>query len=138
MPESLAQRTGRHEGYSEFIYLCPEGYPTIGIGHRCNLGDYPDGIKYIDALKLLDEDLAKAQDACERKFPWLPDGIRKEVLIEMIFQLGIAGVLGFRKMLAALEKSDYEEAADQMLDSKWYKQTPKRCKELSELMRGQS
>ena len=52
----------------------------------------------------------------------------------MCFQLGKRGVQKFVKMLLALEERDYKTASLEMLDSKWHSQTPKRCKELSQLM----
>ena len=57
------------------------------------------------------------------------------ILVEMCFQLGEFGVSKFKKMLAALEKKDYEDAGWEMKDSKWNQQTPNRCEELSYRMR---
>ena len=53
----------------------------------------------------------------------------------MVFQLGTQGVRNFKKMILALEEKDYFEAHVQMLDSRWAKQTPARCTELSEIMK---
>jgi lysozyme len=53
----------------------------------------------------------------------------------MVYQLGTTGVMKFSKMLLALEEKNYFEAHVQMLDSRWYKQTPKRCGKLSEIMK---
>ena len=53
----------------------------------------------------------------------------------MVFQLGKTGVSKFKKMLKALKKKDYKEAANQMLDSKWHTQTPERAEGLASLMR---
>jgi lysozyme len=60
---------------------------------------------------------------------------RREVLVEMIFQLGLNGVLGFKKMIEALEAMDYEKAADEILDSKAARQCPERFQEYADLMR---
>ena len=60
---------------------------------------------------------------------------RRDVLVEMVYQLGAKGVLKFKRMLAALEAGDYETAADEMLDSLAARQTPQRWAELSKLMR---
>ena len=59
----------------------------------------------------------------------------KEVLIEMVFQLGIGGVGKFKKMWEALGREDYLLASTEMLDSRWAKQTPARCGKLSGKMR---
>ena len=53
----------------------------------------------------------------------------------MGFQLGIGGLLGFRKMWAALERSDYAQAAEEALDSRWAEQTPNRAQEVAEWIR---
>ena len=59
----------------------------------------------------------------------------KEVIIEMVFQLGKTGVSKFKKMWTAFGNNDYNEAANQMLDSKWAKQTPSRAKDLSDVIK---
>jgi len=53
----------------------------------------------------------------------------------MVFQLGKTGVSKFKKMFEALKEYDYTRAAEEMLNSAWYRQTPSRCEELSNLMR---
>ncbi|MEN6631676.1 MAG: hypothetical protein ABFD84_04565, partial [Candidatus Polarisedimenticolia bacterium] len=59
------------------------------------------------------------------------------VLADMTFQMGWPRVRDFRKALAAVERGDFETAADEMLDSTWAKeQTPRRAEALAELMRG--
>jgi lysozyme len=60
---------------------------------------------------------------------------RRQVLVEMIFQLGVAGVLKFKKMCAALIAKDYHRAAVEIMDSKAAKQCPERFQEYAELMR---
>ena len=59
----------------------------------------------------------------------------KEVLIEMVFQLGVGGVSKFKKFLANLSTKTYHLAADEMLDSRWAKQTPMRAENLSYIIR---
>ena len=61
--------------------------------------------------------------------------IAKQVIIEMVFQLGIGGVGKFKKMWEALDREDYLLASTEMLDSRWAKQTPARCGKLSGKMR---
>ena len=54
----------------------------------------------------------------------------------MGYQLGIAELMGFKRMLAAMERGDYEAAAREMLDSKWARQdSPGRARRLAERMR---
>mgnify|MGYP001449884353 CR=1 FL=1 len=61
-----------------------------------------------------------------------------EIIVEMVFQLGMGGVSKFKKMWAALQNQDYEEASVQMLDSKWAKQTPNRAQDLAAIMKSVS
>ena len=63
------------------------------------------------------------------------DDKAKDVIVEMVFQLGIGGVSKFKKMWEALRKTDYGEASFQMMDSRWTKQTPNRAEDLSKIMR---
>ena len=58
----------------------------------------------------------------------------KEILCEMIFQMGYSGVGKFKNMIKALQNRDYTKASIEMLDSRWAKQTPNRAKELSDHM----
>ena len=53
----------------------------------------------------------------------------------MAYQLGVEGVMKFKKMIAALQNGDYDRAADEMADSLWAKQTPSRAQRLMTLMR---
>jgi len=61
----------------------------------------------------------------------------KEIIIEMVYQMGESGVSKFRKMWKALKQNpkDYSEAANQMMDSRWAKQTYNRARNLSDEMR---
>lgn len=73
----------------------------------------------------------------DRTLPWWRglDEVRKAILINMCFNLGLPRLMTFRKMLKALEDRNYELAAKEMLDSKWAKQVGNRAIELSEMMR---
>lgn len=59
---------------------------------------------------------------------------KQEIIAEMSFQMGVSGVLKFKKTWEALKKFDYAEASRQMLDSTWAVQTPNRAKRLAESM----
>ena len=62
------------------------------------------------------------------------DDVRKTVLIDMTFQLGIQHVLNFKKMIACLEVKDYQQAAKEMLASAWETETPGRCERMAMIM----
>ncbi len=131
--KDLLESIKHHEGFVEHVYDDSLGIPTIGYGF---------------AIK----DLVLDEDLCDEillrklrilgrsvmgKFPFfdsLPSDC-KDVLMEMCYQLGVTGVSKFKKALKAMDDGDWEKAADEMLDSKWAKQTPGRAKEMSDIIR---
>lgn len=123
----------RHEGFRGRAYLDSVGVLTVGFGR--NLRD--KGISEKEAEMLLINDLKEATKQVIEKFPWAKDLSRNRlnVLVMLTFNIGIGGVLGFRKMLMALKDGDYDKAADEMLASKWSKQVKGRARELAEIMR---
>lgn len=110
-----------------------KGNPTIGFGR---LLCAPGGISHAEAVFLFDTDWQKAE-ASAGTLPCYSrlNAVRQGVLAEMVFQLGISGVRKFAKMLDALNRQDYESAANEMMDSQWAKQTPERAQRLADLMR---
>ena len=60
---------------------------------------------------------------------------RRNVIIDMAYNMGFAGLNTFRKMIRAIRNCDWDKAADEMLDSKWAKQVGGRAKELAKIMR---
>jgi len=132
--EDLEARIKRHEGLRLSSYEDSLGFWTIGYGHFC-CSPIPD-ITEEEAQELLEEDIARAKNMVLRDFPWTADldQIRFEVLVEMVFQLGIVTFKTFHKMLAACQAKDWATAANEMLDSLWHKQTPSRCEELANMM----
>ena len=60
----------------------------------------------------------------------------REVIIEMVFQMGEAGVSKFKNALSHLYNQRYIECAGEMLNSRWRKQTPIRAKKLADIMAG--
>ena len=144
MTETLEERIKRHEGLRLKPYKDTRGHETIGYGHKMTAKekvDLADGITLEKAEALFKADLLVAKNmasiAVGRYYGALHP-IARDVVIEMTFQMGMRGVLGFRKMLRALDVQDYATAADEMLDSDWNKQTPKRCQALADIMRGLS
>jgi lysozyme len=129
----LEREVADDEGFRAHLYKCTAG--AWSIGHGTNLSD---GIDREEALLLMRHRLGKVITALESRLPFwfkLTDD-RRRVLANMGYQLGIAGLMGFKRMLAALERGDYEAAAREMLDSKWAKRdTPGRAGRLAERMR---
>ena len=123
-----------HEGFRSTAYQCSEGYWTIGYGRKIE-GD--KGITNEEAEFLLSNDARQSSDQLLKNVN-LPDKIthaQRMALTAMVFQLGIGSFRKFRKMIAAVEKGEWEKAADEALDSKWAIQTPARAKEVAEILR---
>jgi len=115
------------------VYRDSIGLPTIGVGR--NLQDR--GISEPEAMILLANDITNVLADLDRALPWwrtLSEN-RQLVLADLCFNIGIRRLLGFRKALAAMQAQDWELAAAEMKDSKWYGQVKSRGEELCELMR---
>ncbi|WP_176777437.1 glycoside hydrolase family protein [Candidatus Avelusimicrobium faecicola] len=122
----------RYEGFSKLPYKCPTGHLTIGYGHNLE-----NGISAAAAEFILQEDLARAERAVKDSFPWWwkLDDARQFVLVDMAFNMGQAGLKGFKKMLAAIESGDFDKAAEEMLDSKYGRQVVHRARLNAEIMK---
>lgn len=109
------------------------GKLTIGIGR--NLDDV--GISNEEADMLLEHDLARVEGDLLGELPWVAglDSVRKQVLANMAFNLGMRTLLMFRGTLAAIKAGDYAKAANQMMDSKWRGQVGARADRLVAMMR---
>ena len=132
MIEQLRKMLIRHEDLRLKPYKDSVGKLTIGVGR--NLDD--KGITEAEAMLLLSNDIGDAlSDA--KKFAWFSDlnSPRQDVVVDMMFNLGLTRFSGFKKMIAAIEHGNFPEAADQMLDSKWARQVGLRASELSQMMR---
>jgi len=129
----IAKSTLRdHEGLSLTPYPCPAGRLTIGYGR--NLED--KGISLEEAENMLDTDVGEAlKDIAGESYWHKLSERRKAALIDMRFCLGPKGFRQFRKMRAALTLGDYEEAAAQILDSRFAEQTGRRARNLAQMVR---
>lgn len=123
----------RDEGFRSKPYRCTAGKLTIGYG--CNLDE---GIDDDEAMFLLEHRLDKAIADCVRVFPWFTalNAARQGVVVQMRYQLGLDGLLGFRLFLRAMAHEKYHAAAGEMLDSKWAREdSPSRAQRLANAMR---
>ncbi len=129
----LRQQLIEHEGVRLTAYLDPAGKVTIGCGR--NLSDV--GISLTMSDQMLDEDIGRALEGCRRAFGWFDglDEVRQRVLVDMTFNMGLSRLLGFRLMLSAVQAENFEEAARQMLKSRWATQVGPRAIRLAEWMR---
>ena len=109
-----------------------EGIPTIGWGQ--NLVDL--GLSDYFCEQLLQVVITETHYALKQRFPVYEtlDRIRQEALIDMAFNLGIAGIAGFKNMWASLAAGDHEGAGVHMMDSLWARQVGPRANELEEMI----
>ena len=157
---NLKEILKREEGFGQRPYYCSEGKLTIGYGHCletnpltrsqtkrvCGASLSNDeaiewlethGISEERAEWLLEVDINEAKAQLLTKYEWMADldEVRFEAIVQMVFQLGIAGVSRFHHMLRALRDGAYDKAADEALDSKWAEQTPERAERVAEQIR---
>ncbi|BAQ86701.1 Phage-related lysozyme (muraminidase) (COG3772) [uncultured Mediterranean phage uvMED] len=133
---NLKGRIKEHEGYCETVYRDTLGFETGGYGHKIIPGeDIPtdrDGWE-----NLFENDFQSAVDGASRILDGYDiDDTAREVIIEMVFQMGEGGVSKFKGALSNLKEQRYSECAREMLDSRWANQTPNRAKALASVMEG--
>ena len=133
--EALKQRIKEHEGYRLTVYKCSEGFDTGGYGHKIIEGEeIPTSEE--GWSNLFEQDFQSACDGADNILGDCDiDIVAREVIIEMVYQMGEGGVSKFKGMLSALSDGRYTDASDEMIDSLWYRQTPNRASELALIMR---
>ena len=131
--QALLDQLVAHEGLRLKPYRDTVGKLTIGVGR--NLDDC--GISRGEALGLLANDVEKVTTGLDQAIPWWAklDGIRRAVLIDMAFNMGVQGLLGFRNTLRAVQSGNYDTAADAMLGSRWAEEVEARATTLAAMMR---
>lgn len=132
IPASCIEQIKLDEGFRGKPYLDTVGKTTIGYGR--NLDDNP--LIESEAGILLLNDLWKCEiEAKTLSYYQDLSQYKKNIIINMIFNLGFTRFKGFKKMNKALECFDYATAAIEMLDSKWARQVGKRAQRLAMQMR---
>ena len=134
---SLLENIKAHEGFRDHIYKDSLGKATIGYGFLvAALG--PDELKLNGgkaepmsrevAEKILNLKVSKLKKRLFQCLPWLqskPQNVQ-DTILEMAYQLGLAGLMGFRHTLSCIEEGNYAQAARNLKASLLYRQTPKR------------
>jgi lysozyme len=130
--DAMVRQLRLHEGERLKPYRCTAGKLTIGIGR--NLEDR--GITAEESAMLLANDIGAIERQVLAALPWVGemDEVRQRVVVDMAFNMGIAGLLEFRRTLGAMQSRQYQQAATMMLDSKWAKQVGGRAERLSRMM----
>jgi len=135
--QALVDQVRAHEGCVLTAYQDSLGFWSIGIGRLIDARK-GGGITLEEAEYLLGHDLAAAHHDLEVTLPWWAelDEVRQRALIELRFNLGMAGLLLFRWTLAHLQAREYTQAAESLLVSKWAQQVgPRRSARLAEMLR---
>lgn len=120
------------EDYSAVPYLCSERYPTIGIGTRigpqgADINLYQMRINTGIARMMLSQDLKLDSYDISKEFNLNFFEPRYVIIQSMIYQLGLTGFLGFKKTIKLMKAGEWNQAAFEMLDSKWRRQTENRA-----------
>lgn len=126
---SLSDQLKRDEGEKKFPYRDTVGKITIGVGR--NLDDV--GVSQDEVDLMLANDIKAATIQLESNFPWTGalDEVRKAVLLNMAFNMGIHGLAGFKNTLEKIQAGDFSGAASEMLESKWAEQVGSRAQRLA-------
>ncbi len=132
MNRKWLQCTRRYEGLNVFPYTCPTGHLTIGYGHNLE-----NGISKEVADFMLQKDMSAAEQSLSTRFAWWKhlSEVRQFVLVDMCFNLGLGKLCTFKKMLAAVQRGDYQTAATEMVNSRWAGQVGYRALELAKMMK---
>ena len=128
----------KHEGLMLRPYKCPAGHWSIGYGHNLEAhGEFlPESITEEEAEEYLTKDIEKAIDDCQMQIPDFEgyDSVRKAVLIDMCYNMGVWKLIKFVRMLKAMHQYDWQRAADELLDSKYARQVGSRSKENAQML----
>ncbi|MCK5132412.1 MAG: glycoside hydrolase family protein [Candidatus Sabulitectum sp.] len=146
MSQDLRNLIKKHEGLRLKPYLCTEGKLTIGYGRNLDATGIvgkeaeiilSEGISEQAAEFLLENDIVKAHGELKLNIPYWDElsEVRRAVLVDMCFNLGLRGLLKFKRMFLALKEDRYKDAAKEMLDSTWATQVKGRANELAFMMR---
>jgi len=146
----LIEMVRRHEGVRAHLYRDSLGFWTVGVGHmvdvrkggwwdddiaaRLNKNGFSLSPQVIDAY--LRDDLASAERDVQELITAKDrlNDARYAALVSMAFNLGASGFASFTKARAAINRGQWREAHDQLLDSKWARQLPQRAKEIAEII----
>lgn len=116
--EGEVKEDGRH-----MPYTCPAGYLTIGWGRNLERGISDDEAEY-----LLNNDIKDMKAELVAKWPWIEsiDKVRFECFVRLAFNLGVPVLSQFKNTLAAAKICDWDKCADELIDSRWYRQVGSR------------
>ena len=123
--EALQTKLKKEEGLHLKSYECPAGFLSIGYGRNIE----QVGLKKAEAEMLLQNDMEDIFLLLDKNIPmWKYEDFNvRLVLCDMCYNLGIKGLLKFKKFLTALSERNWELAATEMMDSRWATQVKQRA-----------
>lgn len=137
MIDALLADLRRDEGWRPFVYKDHLGFDTIGYGF---LVDPRKGVGLPQEIgnQWLEFALETRWNQLLARAPWIleqPEDVQR-ALGNMVYQLGVDGLLAFVNTLALIKQGDRTLAANEALKSKWATQTPERANRVARLIRG--
>ena len=137
----LTEMLRRHEGEVKnsagrhIVYDCPAGHATIGIGR--NVSESGLGLSDIEAELMLENDIDRSIKELGAAFNWFSDlnEARRDAMIDLVFNMGLTRLTGFKKALAAMADANYDLAAAEFMDSKWASQVKDRAIEICAMIK---
>ena len=140
--EKLRQQLVIDEGVKYELYLDHLSLKTCGIGHLCR-EDEPEfdleiGTQITEdrCTELFDEDIKSVIKDCKKVFEDWDDMDEevKQICANMMFNLGLPRFSKFRKTINNIISKNYKKAAEEMRDSRWYRQVTNRAERLASRM----
>ncbi len=141
--EKLRKQLEIDEGIKHDIYLDHLGYPTFGIGHLIT-GDDPESGQEVGTAvsdervrQAFEADVVSVIEDCNKlynDFDELPEEVQ-QIIANMMFNMGRTRLSKFRGMKRGVDNKDWNAAADEMVDSRWYRQVTNRADRLVQRMR---
>jgi len=141
--DQLREEIAIDEGVKYEIYLDHLGLPTFGIGHLVRDDDPESGepvgttVSEERVNECFDQDVAIVIDDCKTLYDDWDDlpGEAQLIIANMMFNMGRPRLSQFKGMKRGVDARDWDAAADEMVDSKWYYQVTNRAERLVERMR---
>ena len=129
----LSEDVQAAEGWRPKAYLDSVGVLTIGFG--TNLEELT--IDRTLGAQWLAAGLASAEREAERAFPWYATASprRQRAIVEMIYNMGLPRLSGFKAMLLACATGLWDVAAAEALDSRWAKQVGARAQRIASMLK---
>ena len=141
--QQLREQLEIDEGVKYDIYLDHLGLPTFGIGHLVTKTDPESGqavgtsISKERVAECFDMDVQSVINDCNKlykDFEDLPEEVQ-QIIANMMFNMGYTRLSNFKGMKRGVDSKDWNQAADEMVDSRWYRQVTNRANRLVERMR---